>query len=56
MYWALSCDVSRHIVTSSIAGYVVVTKSIGFTSLAAESWLVIEGIWISSILFNPAAD
>jgi hypothetical protein len=54
MYWDLSCDVSRHIVMSSIAVYVVVTKSIGFTCLAAESWLVIEGVGVSSILFNPA--
>jgi hypothetical protein len=44
MYWALSCDVLRHIVTSSTAAYVVVTKSIGFTCLAAESWLVIDGL------------
>jgi hypothetical protein len=32
-----------------------VTKSIGYTCLAAESWLVIDGFEISSILFNPAA-
>jgi hypothetical protein len=55
MYWAFSCDVSRHIVMSSIAVYIDVTKSIGFTCAAAESWLVIEGVGVSSILVNAAA-